>query len=215
MVHDGWAKAKPFSGDFRKSRGDGHGVLEFLGCVPWKFCYRIRMNRARLLPLCSLVLPVFLFTGCVTTSPSPRTQEAVVVLQEIPAVPEGWVSIPTEDITFRSRVIKHSGGKWTVNFDSDTIIFVTNRGKQVPVSMEWYPEEGGADAAGCLAYTRGNETLVRLIGSSDFLKEESRFRFEDGILRDVVKYRLPGLGQGPDYPGTPVPANERVKQATF
>jgi hypothetical protein len=165
---------------------------------------------------CLLGLPVVLFlTGCVSPKGPGNSNSSGAVLQEIPQVEPGWREVPVRYTSFRGREIEHPSGKWSVSFEDDALEFITPKGPQAPVGFSWYPEEGGADAASVRAYVRGGETLLRLIGTSDFLDEESRFRFEDGMLKDVVKYRLPGPGQGEDYPGTPVPPEDRVRRGSF
>lgn len=137
------------------------------------------------------------------------------VLREMPGVPAGFVALPSKPTSFRSAEVSAPEGVWKVNYEGEDILVTNGVGKKRVIAWSWYPQEGGADAALCLGYRKGAETLIRLQGTSEFLWEEAWFFFADGELREAVKYSLPGEGQGPEWPGTPVPADKRVRRETF
>ena len=135
--------------------------------------------------------------------------------QEMPGVPAGFVALPSKPTSFRSAEVTAPEGVWKVNYEGEDILVTNGVGKQRAIAWSWYPQEGGADAALCLGYRKGAETLIRLQGGNDFLFEEAWFYFTDGEFREAVKYSLPGEGQGPEWPGTPVPADKRVRREVF
>lgn len=133
----------------------------------------------------------------------------------IPPVPAGFAKLDSEPTSFRSAKVTAPEGTWTVNYEGEDIVIVNGAGKRISIPWSWYPVESGADAAWTTGYRRNNETLIRLVGGNDFLLEETRFFFTGGELREAVKYSLPGPGQGPEWPGTPVPADKRVTRQAF
>ena len=96
-----------------------------------------------------------------------------------------------------------------MDFEEDAIRIVTGKGKKYSLPMEWYPEEGGADAALCTAYLDGATTWIVLNGSSDYIDETTRIRFERGQMKEVIKHRIPGPLGGL------VPAGDRIKSQAF
>ena len=83
------------------------------------------------------------------------------------------------------------------------------------LALKWYPEEGGAQAALCRGYQRRTTTLVRMVGSSEMVTEETWIFFESRKLREVMMYTIPGSGLNPDLPPHHLPYAERVKQQVF
>jgi hypothetical protein len=131
-----------------------------------------------------------------------------LVLKEIPPMPAG-TKVAAKEPTFRSRTLDLPDGRWSVNFEGDEIKIVTGSRRNFALPMSWYPEEGGADGAFCSAYLDGPTTWIVLKGSSDYTTEASRIRFERGVMKEVVKHRVPGPQ------GSEVPAAERIKSQTF
>jgi hypothetical protein len=136
-------------------------------------------------------------------------------LEAIPPLPEGFVPLPWEATGFRSARIETQYGEWRINFDDGITKIETSPYVVTKLGSEWYPQEGGADAALCRGYRRGKETLVRMEGSSDMVTEETRIFFEGSKLREVVKYSIPGKGLHPDFPPDPIPYSQRVKREKF
>ncbi len=155
-----------------------------------------------------------LLTGCAGTgSPSRATNEAR--LEAIPPVPAGFEPLATTSTGFRSARIAHPARTWVVNFDDGITKIETSPYVVTKLDPKWYPEEGGADAALCRGYQRGNETLVRMQGSSDMVTEETWILFENAKLREVVKYSILGQGLDPMFPPDPIPYAKRVKRQAF
>lgn len=158
------------------------------------------------------ILGAAILTGCAAPHASPFDESS---LEAIPPLPEGFVPLPSESTAFRAARIETPGGTWRVNFD-DGITKIETSPYVVPkLDGKWYPEEGGAHAALCRGYQRGNEIMVRLEGSSDVVTEETRIIFENRKLREVVKYSIPGAGLGPGLRPKVVPYSERVKRQVF
>jgi hypothetical protein len=156
---------------------------------------------------------VAMSSGCGTTGGRKKIDESR--LEEIPPVPEGFVPLPSEATAFRAATIHTPIGAWRINFDDgitkiETVPYVVTK-----LDPKWYPREGGAYAARCTGYQRGLETLVRLEGSSETVIEETRILFENGQLREVVKYSLPGTGVDLANPPEAVPYAQRVKRGRY
>lgn len=135
-------------------------------------------------------------------------------LTVIPPVPEDFEPLPSEATGYRSAKVITPTGKWLVNFDDGIVKISPWDYNVVKLESRWYPREGASRAAHCRGYQRGNEMLIRLEGSSEVVNEETRVFFENGRIREVVKYSLPGLG-GEEGPPLEVPPSERVKTRTF
>lgn len=131
-----------------------------------------------------------------------------LVLKEIPPMP-GGTKVAAKEPAFRSRTLDLPDGRWKVDFEEDAIRIVTGKGKKYSLPMAWYPEEGGADAALCTAYLDGATTWIVLNGSSDYIDETTRIRFERGQMKEVIKHRIPGPLGGL------VPAGDRIKSQAF
>lgn len=131
-----------------------------------------------------------------------------LVLKEIPPLPPGK-EIAAKEPTFRSRTLAMPNGLWKVNFEGDEIKIVTGKQRRFTLPMSWYPEEGGADGASCSGIASGSTTWIILSGSSDYTLDQTRIRFENGIMKEVIKHRVPGALK------KIVPASERIKSASF
>lgn len=160
-----------------------------------------------------MIAAVLMTAGCGTTGGDTKVDESR--LQAIPPVPEGFELLPSERTAFRAARIRTPIGVWRVNFE-DGIIKIETVPYVVPkLDPKWYPREGGADASLCRGYQRGVETMIRLEGSSEVVTEETRVFFDNGKLREVVKYSLPGPGLDPAYPPERVPYQRRVLRQEF
>ena len=131
-----------------------------------------------------------------------------LVLKAIPPMPAG-TKVAAKEPAFRSRTLDLPDGRWKVDFGEDAIRIVTGKGGKFSLPFAWYPEEGGADAAFCSAYLDGDTTWIVLTGSSDHFDEATRIRFERGIMKEVIKHRIPGPLGGL------VPPEDRIKSLTF
>ncbi len=131
------------------------------------------------------------------------------VLREIPPFPAGKKYLARET-QFRDRMLDLPGGDWNVNFETKAIRIVTRDNRVYTLPMSWYPEEGGADGALCSAVVNGTDTTIILTGSSDYIHEETRILFTGNLMKNVIKYRVPG-GAFP----VAVPAIERLKSQNF
>lgn len=123
----------------------------------------------------------------------------------IPHVPgtSGYKPLKSEAIGFREYRVHHPEGLWHVNLDAGEppIVVSTASGSNFKLEGEWYPEEGGADAAAVYGFVKGGETLIVLQGTSDFTYEETWVRFADGKMTDVKRYASKGAGMGAGAPG--------------
>lgn len=135
-------------------------------------------------------------------------------LTAIPPVPEDFEPLRSEATGYRSAKVLTPNGRWLVNFDDGIIKISPWDYNVVKLEPRWYPREGASRAALCRGYQRGNEVLIRLEGSSEVVSEETRVFFENGRIREIVKYSLPGLGGEEGLP-LEVPPSERVQSQTF
>ena len=135
-------------------------------------------------------------------------------LDVIPPVPEDFEPLSSQATGYRSAKVITPTGRWLINFDDGIIKISPWDYHVVKLDPRWYPREGASRAALCRGYRRGNETLIRLEGSSEVVTEETRVFFENGQIREVVKYSLPGLGGEEGLP-LEVPPSERVQKQSF
>ena len=166
------------------------------------------------LPIVAALLALLWLAGCAGTT-SKNSPSAEAMLEAVPPLPAGFVPLPSRSVAFRAARIQTPSGIWVVNFDDGITKIETSPYVVTKLKAKWYPREGGADAALCRGYQRGTETLVRLVGSSEAVTEETWIFFENSRIREVVKYSIPGPGLDPAYPPEPVPYAERVKRQVF
>ncbi len=171
------------------------------------------MIRYQLFIVTGVVAALSALVGCSSLAVMTKGDESR--LEAVPALPDGFVLLSSESTGFRAARIQTPTGPWRVNFDDGITKIETSPYVVTKLGREWYPEEGGADAALCRGYQRGIETLVRLEGSSDMVTEETWIFFEGPKLREVVKYSIPGEGLDPAFPPDPIPYQERVKRKKF
>lgn len=116
---------------------------------------------------------------------------------------EGYKSLKSESVGFREYRLHHPEGLWRVKLDAGEppIELTTADGEKFTLDGEWYPEEGGADAAAAYGFVKGGETLIVLQGTSDLTYEETWVKFVGGTMSDVKRYASKGLGMGPGAPG--------------
>lgn len=123
----------------------------------------------------------------------------------IPHAPklDGWKQVKSVGVKFREYEIHHPNGKWIASYEDPKVPLriVTASGKKHDFAEEWYPEEGGADAATAYGFVKGDETLVVLQGTSDFTYEETHIRFKGDELAETRRYATKGPGMGPEAPG--------------
>ena len=79
----------------------------------------------------------------------------------------GYSQVKSEAVEFRKYRVHRPGGVWEVVLDAGDppIVISPKGGKKVSLASEWYPEEGGADAAAVYGFTKGDETLIVLAGN--------------------------------------------------
>jgi hypothetical protein len=115
----------------------------------------------------------------------------------IPHAPEldSYKQLKSQAIEFRKYRVYHHDGLWLVgfNFGTDLISVTTASGKVFTYGLEWYPEEGGADAAA--------ETLIVIRGTSDLVHEETRIKFVGERMTDLRRFAEKGPGMGEGAPG--------------
>ena len=168
---------------------------------------------ATLKVFCAVLLAMVLL-GCAGSSfPGLAGKEAR--LEAVPPLPDGFVALPSESTGFRSARITTPSGTWVVVFNDAITKIETSPYVITRLAPKWYPEEGGAQAALCRGYQRGATTLVRMVGSSEMVTEETWIFFEDRMLREVMMYSIPGPGLDPDFPPHHIPYAERVKRQVF
>ncbi len=142
-------------------------------------------------------------TSCVTTGGG-SVHPYSSLIPHAPAV-RGYRQLPVEMTGFRDRAIAHPGGKWTVSFGEQPplppVLITTASGKRNRLEEEWYPEEGGADAPSVHAFTKGDETLLILQGTSDLTYEETWITYKGENIAGMRRYAAKGAGMGPDAPG--------------
>ena len=136
-------------------------------------------------------------------------------VEAVPPLPAGFVALPSESTGFRSAWIQTPTGRWVINFDDAITKIETSPYVVTKLDSKWYPEEGGADAALCRGYQKGEVTMVRMEGSSKFKTEETRILFVNSKLKEIIKYSLPGEGMAPDELGEWVPYDKRVLRESF
>lgn len=118
---------------------------------------------------------------------------------------KGWRQLKSTAVQFREYTIEHPDGEWRVRLDMPSdkrpIRISTASGENHDLAVEWYPEEGGADAAAVLGFVKDDETLVIIQGTSDITYMETRARFRGGKMVDLRRYAAKGGGMGPGMPG--------------
>jgi hypothetical protein len=123
----------------------------------------------------------------------------------VPQAPklEGYKQLKSQGVEFRKYRLFHPDGLWTVRLDAegDPIVLTMASGKTFSFKGEWYPEEGGADSAAVYAFTRGDETLIVLQGTSSMVFEETRIKFVGEQMTDLRRYAEKGPGMGEGAPG--------------
>ena len=150
--------------------------------------------------------------SCATNNTTPTTTDtspaAIYPFESvIPHAPKitGYTQVAVKQTAFRDRAILHPTGTWTVSFGAEKsqppILITTASGKRKIMADEWYPEEGGADAAGVYAFVKGDETLLVFQGTSDFTYEETRVTYKGDTFAGAKRYAIKGAGMGPDAPG--------------
>jgi hypothetical protein len=161
----------------------------------------------------ALLAPVWLgscgTTDSASTSPAsdPRAFPFHQLDSNVPHAPKlaGYRQVPSRSTAMRDAEIDHPTGKWTYHFDVKSeklpIVITTSSGKSTRIAAEYYPEEGGADAAGVYAFVKGGETVVVLQGTSDFTYEETHVTFEGDTFVQARKYGVKGGGMGSEHPG--------------
>ncbi|WP_411825318.1 hypothetical protein [Luteolibacter sp. AS25] len=138
-------------------------------------------------------------------APGPGGGEAVIwtvgeydsLIPHVPGV-SGYRQIESEAIGFRKYRLQHPGGRWTVGLDGkkDPIVITTASGRKTSLPDEWYPEEGGADAATVYGFVKDDETLIVLEGTSDITYEETWIWFLGDKKVDMKRYAAKGPGMG-------------------
>lgn len=113
---------------------------------------------------------------------------------------DGYNQLKSQGVKFRKYRVFHPDGLWTVRLDAegDPIVVTTAAGKVFTFKGEWYPEEGGADSAAVYGFTKGDETLIVLEGTSSMVHEETRIKFLDDRMTDLRRFAEtgPGMGEG-------------------
>jgi len=172
------------------------------------------VSMAATLKVFCAVLIAMVLLGCAGLSfPGLAGKEAR--LEAVPPLPDGFVALPSESTGFRSARITTPSGAWVVVFNDAITKIETSPYVVTRLAPKWYPEEGGAKAALCRGYQRGATTLVRMVGSSEMVTEETWIFFENSKLREVMMYSIPGPGLDPDFPPHHIPYAERVKRQVF
>lgn len=152
------------------------------------------------------VIGCLCFAGCAVDGGNEEVQWTVGNYQSlIPHVPStsGYKALKSEAIGFREYRVYHPEGLWRVKLDAGEppIEVCTARGKSFKLDGEWYPDEGGADAAAVYGFVKGEETLIVLQGTSDITYEETWVKFAGGTMTDVKRYASKGAGMGAEMPG--------------
>ena len=161
--------------------------------------------------LLSMIAAVLALAGCATDprewnpdysqwSPGPYRQR----IAHTPSV-QGWQQVKTTAVQFREYTVAHPAGEWRVRLDMPSqarpIRIFLPSGAHHDLAMEWYPEEGGADAAAVIALVKGDETLIILQGTSDITSMETWAKFKGESLVSLKRYAEKGPGMGPEMPG--------------
>lgn len=125
----------------------------------------------------------------------------------VPHAPKlaGYRQVPSRSTAMRDAEIDHPSGKWTYSYDLKNekrpITITSSSGKTTRLGSDFYPDEGGADAAGVYAFVKGDETVIVLQGTSDVTYEETHIKFKGDAYVDARKYGVKGGGMGPEMPG--------------
>ena len=154
----------------------------------------------------SILLPVCL-VGCgMKPADDPNVWKVPNFSSSIPHAPglAGYKQLKSEGVEFRKYLVYHPDGIWTVRLDAepDPILISTPDKKNFSFKIDWYPEEGGADAAAVYGFTKDDETLIILEGTSAMVYEETRIKFKGGRMTDLRRYAEKGPGMGEGAPGT-------------
>lgn len=161
--------------------------------------------RFRLMKLL-VVLAAVVVVGCVVEPADDGSIWTVSTFSSsIPHAPEldGYKQLKSQAIEFRKYRVFHPDGLWLVGFDlgTDLISVTTASGKVFTFGLEWYPEEGGADAAAVYGFTKAGETLIVIQGTSDLVHEETRIKFVGERMTDLRRFAEKGPGMGEGAPG--------------
>lgn len=165
------------------------------------------MDADRLCPMRFLILPMALALSACAVDPGDDVGVWTLPAfsSSIPHAPklDGYTQLKSQAVEFRKYRVFHPDGLWTVRLDAegDPIEVKTASGKAFTFKGEWYPEEGGADAAAVYGFAKGDETLIVLEGTSALVYEETRIRFRDGEMTDLRRYAEKGPGMGEGAPG--------------
>ncbi len=153
------------------------------------------------------VLGVFFLAGCAMESEGGADAGWTVgkyrtSIAHVPGV-SGYTQLKSVGVEFRKYEVHHPGGIWKVVLDGGEppIVISPKGGRSISLASEWYPDEGGADAAAVYAFTKGTETLIILQGTSDVTYEETWVRFSGTEMTGVKRYAEKGEGMGPEMPG--------------
>lgn len=168
----------------------------------------------RPLSLAAIVVPAILFScapeasvSSTNSSSNPRAFPFYELNSSVPHAPKlkDYRQIPSRSTAMRDAEIDHPAGKWTYHYDVNSekrpIVITTASGKVQRLAGEYYPEEGGADAAGVYAFVKGTETVIVLQGTSDVTYEETHIHFQGDDFTKARKYAVKGAGMGPEMPG--------------
>jgi hypothetical protein len=145
--------------------------------------------------------------GSTNASSDPRAFPFGDFESNVPIAPKlaGYRQVPSRSTAMRDATIDHPDGRWTYSYDVHAerlpILITTASGKSHRVAGEFYPEEGGADAAGVYAFVKGSETIVVLQGTSAMTYEETHVTFQGETLVRARKYAVKGGGMGEGAPG--------------
>lgn len=117
----------------------------------------------------------------------------------------GYRQVPSRSTDMRDAVIEFPGGDWSYSYDvkdsKKPIRITTASGKISRIDGIYYPEEGGADAAGVYGFIKDGETVIVLQGTSDMIYEETHLTFKGDTFVRARKYAVKGGGMGPEMPG--------------
>lgn len=117
--------------------------------------------------------------------------------------PTGWQQVKTVAVKFREYQVSHPIGQWIVTSEraGAAIQIITHSGRNHGLSNEWYPEEGGADAAAPYVFIKGDETWIILEGTSSMTFQETHIRFKGEEMTGLRRYAAKGPGMGEGAPG--------------
>lgn len=151
------------------------------------------------------VLGAALLAGCAADSSGFTKWTPGVFRSSIPHAPQldGYVQAKSEAVEFRKYKVYFPEGVWDVVLDAgDPPISIRRAsGKRSALSGDWYPEEGGADSAAVYGFTKGQERLIIIEGTSALTYEETRVKFMGETMTDLYRYAAKGEGMGPGMPG--------------